>query len=248
MIVLVFLLGAVVGSFLNVVVYRVPRGLPLLRPRSFCPRCKRELTVLENIPIVSYLVLRGRCRGCGGRIPLWYFLVELVTGLGFAGIYAFFGFAPETLFMAFFFCVLLVLSVIDLDRGIVEDRLVLLALAVAVIRALLNPEISLYSVFLGAVVFTGTFSLLAILGEVVFRTEALGGGDIIFVAALGAFLGLEALPFTMFFGALFACVFWLSVRNTRKKWLKEVPFVPFLSLAAVAFPLVGHKLYAFLVG
>jgi leader peptidase (prepilin peptidase)/N-methyltransferase len=158
------------------------------------------------------------------------------------------GLSVDAMFIAYIFCVLLVLSAVDLDRRIVIDRLVLLALAVSVIRALLLPNVTLYSVFLGAVTFTGTFALIAILGEIAFQKEALGGGDIIFVAALGAFLGLEALPFTLFFGSLFACVFFGVIKSSKRHAIKEIPFIPFLSLAAMAFPLFGARLYAFLIG
>jgi leader peptidase (prepilin peptidase)/N-methyltransferase len=209
----VFVYGAVVGSFLNVLIYRLPRGLSIVKPRSHCPNCKTELRARDLVPLLSFLWQRGKCRYCGTHIPWRYFLVELATGLLFWGIYWRYGWSWDTVLYVFFVAALIAAFFIDLEHFIIPDGLNVFMLALGIARNLLliyegKPEawvivlgIQLPYALAGAVACTLLFVIIALLGRVMFRKDALGFGDVKLARAIGAMLPLE-LALLAFAGAV----------------------------------------------
>lgn len=189
------LLGAAAGSFLNVVIARVPHGQSIVRPRSRCPACGTPIAARDNIPILSWLLLRGRCRACRAAISWRYPLVELL-GAG-AGVAAFLrhGLTAAAAIELAGVALLLALSFIDLDTWLLPHRLTLPLAALGLVAAALGlgPAPSLLSSALGAAVGFGAFALVGLIGSRLLRKEALGFGDVVLLGALGAWLGLRAL-------------------------------------------------------
>lgn len=209
----VFLYGAVVGSFLNVLIYRLPRGLSIVKPRSHCPNCKTELGAKDLVPLLSFLWQRGRCRYCGARISWRYFWVELTTGLLFWGIYWRYGWSWDTLFYVLFAAALIAAFFIDLEHFLIPDGLNVLMLVLGIARNLMliaegDPQAwvlvggwRLPYALVGAVVCTAVFATIALMGRVMFRKDALGFGDVKLARAIGAMIPLK-LALLAFAGAV----------------------------------------------
>ncbi len=195
-------LGAVVGSFLNVCVYRWPLGQSVVRPRSRCPGCGNPIAWYDNVPIASWLVLRGRCRTCGEHISAQYPLVELATALLWLAAAARFGPSIEGLRMATFLTLLLGIALTDARHMVIPDQLSLggmvLGLALAAIPGGMSPVAAL----LGAATGYAFFWLVKILAEKAFRKPALGVGDIHMMAMIGAFAGVSGALLTVLLGSL----------------------------------------------
>lgn len=226
---LLFVAGLIMGSFFNTVIYRFPRKLSLVFPRSFCVHCKTKLQVPDLLPLASFFFIKGRCRHCGVQISWRYPLVELLTAIIVLLCYIYFGFSHLFFKYAVFFSILLIISFIDLDRGIIPDRLVLLLMLWSSAWQLFNPEINLKEAGLGLLAGGGLFYLIAVLSK-----GGMGGGDIKLMAVLGFTVGWP-LVFVVFFLAFFIGAFvgliLLFVQN--KSWKDPLPFGPFLSLSFV---------------
>ena len=212
-----FVLGALVGSFLNVCIVRWPDGESVVRPPSRCPGCGRGIRAHENVPILGWLALRGRCRGCGSRISPLYPLVELTVALGWLGAYLAFGATLEGARMAVFGTVLLGIAVTDARRMVIPDGftvfLLLWTLASAVGGWLAagggahaSRFAAPYEALLGACVGAGAIAIMGWLGEVAFKKEAMGFGDVTMMAGVGAALGPERALLTVVVGALVGAV------------------------------------------
>ncbi len=209
----VFLYGAVVGSFLNVLIYRLPRGLSIVKPRSHCPNCKTELRVRDLVPLLSFLWQRGKCRYCGARISWRYFWVELATGLLFWGIYWRYGWSWDTLFYVLFVAALIAAFFIDLEHFLIPDGLNVFMLGLGIARnAVLiaegDPQAwvsvggwNLPYALVGAVVCTAVFATIALMGRVMFRKDAMGFGDVKLARAIGSLVPLK-LALLAFAGAV----------------------------------------------
>lgn len=249
---LAFLMGASVGSFLNVVVDRLPEGQSLIKPRSFCGSCHRTLASLELVPILSYLWLRGRCRYCRASIPVRLMAVEGATGLLFTAIYLRFGLVAEFVVIAAAVSLLLVVALIDLERGLILNRLVYPAAAALLILAPFWPQLGLAQSFPGSTGIVASFlnSLMAGIGAfLVFLAisllfpQGMGGGDIKLAGVIGLLVGfpgvLAALWLAVVSGGLVASYLVLVRRKTRKDIM---PLGPFLSLGAIAVLLAGRDL------
>ena len=241
--VMALLLGAVCGSFINVVIYRVPRNLSLIRPPSSCPNCKRRVRPLENIPIVSYLLLRGCCRGCKARIPLRYPLVESL-GAGLM-LLAFCG-APDVLtgvVWSAFSLALLAVVFIDLDFRIIPDSITLPGTILGLIWALLSP-FSFRDAALGVLTGGGGLLLIALVYQRITGREGLGMGDVKLMAMVGAFLGWQGALGTVLCGSLVGSLVGgalvLRGRGTR---LTALPFGTFLAPAAWLVLFLGHQIW-----
>lgn len=209
----VFIYGAVTGSFLNVLIYRLPRGLSIVKPRSHCPNCKTELGVKDLVPLLSFLWQRGKCRYCGAPISWRYFWVELITGLLFLGVYWLYGWSWDTLFYVLFAAALIAAFFIDLEHFLIPDGLNVFMLALGVARNILliengDPQAwvlvgnwKLPYALVGAIVCTAVFSAIALMGRVMFRKDALGFGDVKLARAIGAMIPLK-LALLAFAGAV----------------------------------------------
>jgi len=242
-ILLVFVLGAVIGSFLNVIIFRVPRKLPFARGRSSCPHCGHLIAWYQNIPLVSYVALRGKCAHCKGSISLRYPVVELFTALAFVGWVGRLGLTLEAAGLTYLSAVLICVFFIDWEFQIIPDLLTYPSLALGLIWALFSP-LGIVDSLVGAVVGGGGLLFVALAGDWLFKKESMGGGDIKLAAVLGAFLGWRLVVLVFFLSALLGAVVsiaWLLIsREMRQK--RMIPFGPFLAAAAVISALWGPEL------
>ena len=224
--VLYTLMGLMVGSFLNVVIYRVPRGENIAFPGSHCPACGHKLAWYHNIPVFSWLFLRGKCAFCGEKISVQYPLVELATALLWAALYAKIGPAWYLPFVTLSFTALLALSAIDLKYYAVPDTVNFFALATALIGPhLLKLDSS--NPLINAAIAAGGLWLLAWIISKAARKEAMGGADVIVAGTMAALLGFPHFFVALFLSAILAIIPSLFAKDTM------VPFVPFLALATL---------------
>ena len=241
---MMIVLGLCVGSFLNVCIYRLPRGGSLLHPRSRCPGCDYELGWLDNIPVVSYLVLFGRCRRCRTRINPRYPIVELITAVVFLVHYAVFGLTALLVVRLVFACAMIVLFAIDLEHQLLPDRITLPGLAAGLVASLAFPPGPLDAV-IGALAGGGILWLIA---EGYFRftgQEGMGGGDIKMLAMVGAFLGWQLVLLTLVLASLAGALIGVLIMATNRGGMKfAVPFGTFLAVGAVTASLAGPGLIA----
>jgi leader peptidase (prepilin peptidase)/N-methyltransferase len=251
----VFFLGALVGSFLNVCILRIPHGDSIVSPPSHCPKCKAAITFYDNIPLISYLVLRGRCRACGERISPRYFVVELLTAALAVALFDRFGLS-FSFFVGFaFVAALVVISFIDLDVRIVPDVIslpgILVGLALSVVGyfALHGQEgivPSPVSSVLGILAGGGFLLATAWIYEKITGVEGMGGGDIKLLAMIGAFLGWSAIPVTLFFASLVGSVVGIGCMLVTGAGRRlALPFAPFLCSGALLFIFFGQDLIRF---
>jgi leader peptidase (prepilin peptidase)/N-methyltransferase len=228
--------GAAIGSFLNVVAGRVPRRMSVLRPRSACPACGAQLAWYDNVPLVSFAVLRGRCRSCAAPIGWRYPAVELTTALLVAASLFHFGLTLDGLLAAFFCAVLVVLSAIDIEHRILPDRIVLPSAAlVLAAQTALHPSVEWIAGALGA----SLFLFLAVLAY----PRGMGMGDVKFALLLGAMLG-RTVPVALMLGMLAALVpaVVLFARHGSAARKMGIPFGPFLALGSIVTLFAGEWL------
>ncbi len=234
------LFGLILGSFFNVCIYRIPQNKSIVWPGSFCPKCGKPLAWFDNIPVLSYLFLRGKCRQCKAPISLQYPLVELVTAVLTVLFVWHLGLTPWTFVQLTAVYFLIILSVIDMQLMIIPDRFSLGLIGLGVAFAWLNPNFSgvwwekELASLLGAGV--GLFGVLAIalLGTWMFKKEAMGGGDVKLMAGIGAFIGWQGVITTVVLGSFFGLVYALyAMVRHGKKGGDAIPFGPFLSLGAL---------------
>ncbi len=244
-----FILGAVIGSFLNVCIYRMPRGLSIISPPSHCPSCERPIAFYDNIPIISFLILRGRCRNCKWKIPLRYPAVEFLNGLLYVLVAYRFGFDWIDIAYFAFVSSMIVIAFIDIDHQIIPDRITFLGILVGFILGstilidpfsrplLLGMKASAIGLILGA----GLFLLIAVLSR-----GGMGGGDIKMMGMVGAFLGWKGVLLTTFIGSLTGAVIGVSLMIFKGKGRKaKIPFGPFLAIGAVVSLFLGQELLRF---
>ncbi len=231
-----FIFGAILGSFLNVCAYRLPREESIVSPGSRCPHCHVPIRWYDNIPILSFLWLRGRCRFCKARISWRYPLVEAATGLMSLGLFMRYGFSPIYLFFLTFGAALMVVSLIDLEFQIIPDEISLPGILVGWAGSFMNPLLTPPESFLGALVGAGGLFLVAEFYYFLTKREGLGGGDLKLLALIGSFLGLKSLLPVLFFSSLVGAVVGLGlavVQKVQDKRHLAIPFGPFLSLGAL---------------
>jgi leader peptidase (prepilin peptidase) / N-methyltransferase len=240
------LVGACIGSFLNVVIHRLPRGESIVSPRSRCPGCGREIRAVENIPIVSYIVLRGKCAGCGGAISWRYPAVEVLTATGFAAIFLLDGPAFPLLRDLLFFSLLVPIVFIDIDHRIIPDELSLGGLAAGLLLSFL-PGGDWKGNITGALLGGGILYATAFLYEKVRETEGMGGGDIKLLAMIGAFLGWKGVIATIFFGSFLGAAGGILAMRKGGEGLKTaIPFGPYLCVSALVVRYLGDAFWRWL--
>ncbi|HSM09884.1 MAG TPA: prepilin peptidase [Gemmatimonadota bacterium] len=233
------LLGAAIGSFINVLVARLPVGESPVRPRSSCPACGAMIAWYDNIPIVSWLVLRGRCRRCGAPISIEYPLVEAGTALIWVGVAWLYGPSWTGLQGAVLLSIVLAIALIDARHYLIPDPLSLGGLVAGLALAPLPGPPSVLASILGAVAGFGVLFVVGVAGEWAFKKPAMGGGDMKMMAMVGAFLGPAGAMLTIFLGALVGTIVFAPVALRTDR---EVPFGVFLALGAAATFLLGDAL------
>ncbi len=222
-----FLIGLLMGSFFNVVIYRLPRKISLVAPRSFCTNCNTKLQVPDLFPLISYLFLKGRCRYCGVRISWRYPLIELLAASILVLCYYYLGLSPFFYKYAVILSILLIISCIDLEHGIIPNRLVLLLMLWGIVWQFIYPDNSPLGAGLGLLAGGGLFYLIAALSK-----GGMGGGDIKLMGVLGFIIGWPLVFVVFLLSFLLGSVVGVSLLIGRKKiWGDTLPFGPFLSLA-----------------
>ncbi len=236
------LIGAVIGSFLNVCIHRLPERESLVWPGSRCPLCAASIRWYDNIPLLSYLWLSGRCRDCRGRISARYPLVEALNAAGYGLIMWRVGPTATALAYALLFSALLVVSFIDLDHMIVPDRITLPGMVLGLVAGtLLLPR--WWESLAGLLVGGGLLYFIAWISPYLFGKEGMGGGDIKLLAMIGAFLGWKPVLLTVVLGAFLGAVVGVALIAARVLAREAyIPFGPFLSLAAVVAMLYGSAI------
>ncbi|HEX9780553.1 MAG TPA: prepilin peptidase [bacterium] len=240
--------GLIIGSFLNVCIWRMPRELSCVRPRSRCPACERPIAWYDNVPVLSFLLLRGACRHCGARISLRYPLVELLTGASAVAVFARFGPTPVALVYFAFVCGLIVSSFIDLDFQIIPDEIslggLILGLAVSpLVPALHGTDdrmLALTRSLIGVLTGGGILYATGLIGDLLFRKESMGGGDIKLLAMAGSILGWKATVLTFFLAPFLALLPGLYVIVFKRSHV--IPYGPFLSAALLFSLFAGDEI------
>ncbi len=204
--ILVFFFGASIGSFVNVIAYRLPREISIVRPASFCPYCRRPIPFWSNSPVLGYLMLRGRCLRCGGRIPARYFVTEV--GLGLIALVLFANFGPLDALARFVLCAaLFAASWVDLDCRIIPDVISLPGVVAGFAAAsLLMPDVGWKDSLLGIALGGGVLFAAGELYRWLRGKEGMGMGDVKLLAMIGSFLGWQGMLFTLFFGSCLGAV------------------------------------------
>lgn len=241
-------LGACTGSFLNVAIYRLPRGESVVAPRSHCTRCERIIPWYDNIPVLSWILLRGRCRGCQEPFSIRYPIVEALTGVLLFVLWLQFGLSPALAFAFYFACSLLVVTYIDLDHRLILDKITLPGIAVGLLFALVVPPAevrwaAVQSWAIGTLVGGGILWLVAWAYELATGREGMGGGDIKLLAMIGAFLGWQGVLLSLLLASFIGSIVgfgWMIARGADAKL--AIPFGPFLSLGALVALLWGDSI------
>lgn len=232
LIILFFIMGTVFGSFYNVVGYRVPKGESIMYPPSHCTKCNHKLGPLELIPILSYIFLGGKCKNCKDKISCFYPIFEFMTGLLFALSYVVFGLTLDCLLSIVFISMLLIIIISDYQTMIIPDSvLIFFGITILVIKYFIvgYPSI-LYCLLDGVIAFMFMF-LIKKLGDFLFKKESMGGGDIKLLGVFGIMFGYIMAMFSVFLASVIGLP--ISLILIRKKDSHEIPFGPFLAVAAI---------------
>ena len=243
LIILSIVLGALIGSFLNVCIYRLPREESIVFPGSHCPRCNHPIRFYDNIPVVSYLWLGGRCRHCRHPISIQYPLVEGVTAL--FSMLLFLKYGPSVDYLFFFALVasLIVITGIDLHHQIIPDVISLPGIGVGLLGSLVLTHLSFLDALGGMVLGGGSLFMVATVYHWLFKREGMGGGDVKLLAMIGAFLGWKAVILTVVLSSFIGSVVGIAVMILKGKDFKyAIPFGPFLALGAVIALFYGGRL------
>jgi leader peptidase (prepilin peptidase)/N-methyltransferase len=244
-------LGLIVGSYLNVLIYRLPRGISTVLPRSRCPECGQPIRAVDNVPVLSFLLLGGRCRACRARISWRYPLIEAATAALFVACLLRFGFTFEAPAAALFGCLLLALAVIDIDHMILPDALTWPAIALGILLQPLLPWARLWDgpwgalagAAAGALLGAGVLLAVWLVWYWLRHEEGMGLGDVKMLAAIGAFLGWKGVLVALFLGSLSGAAVGLALMAWGGFGAKsKLPFGAFLALGGLAALFAGEPL------
>jgi len=242
-------MGLIVGSFLNVCIYRLPRRQSLNWPGSRCTSCERALSWYENIPFVSWIVLRGRCRTCGAGISVMYPLVELVTGALFVAGYAIYGWTPLLAVRLAFACAMVVLFAVDLRHHILPNVITVPGIVIGLLVSLFLPEPGWRSSLIGLIAGGGVLFAIA---EAYYRfrgVEGLGMGDVKMLSMIGAFLGWELMLVTLILASFAGSIIGVGVIAMGRGGMKAaLPFGTFLAVGALTAAVAGDALVDWYIG
>ncbi len=243
-----FVIGSCIGSFLNVCIYRMPRDQSIVHPPSRCPKCERPIRWSDNIPVVSFLLLGAKCRHCRTPISWRYPIVELLTGASAVAVAARFGTHVVTFIYVAFVCALIVSSFIDLEFQIIPDEISLGGLVVGLALSVMVPALhgtdsrllALGRSVIGMLVGGGLLYATGLMGDLIFRKESMGGGDIKLLAMAGSILGWKLVALTFFIAPVFALIPGLCVLFMKKSHV--IPYGPFLSIGLIVSLFIGDDL------
>jgi len=248
-----FIFGAMIGSFLNVCIWRMPNEESIVKPASHCPNCKKPIQWFDNIPLLSFILLGAKCRHCKTRISIRYPLVELLAGLLFIVNYAYFGFTAKFFIYTALECALLVGTFTDFMHYIIPDEITVGGLVAGLILSFIFPQLHAVSIhwkgFLfslwGAAVGGSLIYATGFLGELAFKKEAMGGGDVKLMAMIGSIIGWKFVVLVFFLAPFFGAAIGIYLKFVKK--IDIIPYGPYLSLATVIAILYGDKIFRMLL-
>ncbi|SHE65879.1 leader peptidase (prepilin peptidase) / N-methyltransferase [Thermoanaerobacter uzonensis DSM 18761] len=236
--ILIFLFGTIIGSFLNVVIHRVPRKESIVYPPSHCPKCGHELKTIDLMPILSYILLKGRCRYCGEKISIRYPVVEALTGIVFLIIYYKFGLDFKAFSYMFLASILISISFIDMEHKIVPNKIIIAGFVGAIIFRLLMYNYGFLDYVLGLVLGGGILLLISLIS----RGE-MGGGDIKLMALIGFFIGWKLTILVLFLSVIIGALGGVILVALKIKGRKDyIPFAPYISFAWFISILYGYEI------
>ncbi|MFQ5752181.1 MAG: prepilin peptidase [bacterium] len=241
--VIILLFGAILGSFLNVCIYRLPRKESIMWPSSYCPHCKSSIPIWYNVPIISYIILGGKCNYCKNKIPISYPIVEIMTGVLLVLVWQHYGLSLSFMQYSILVLLLLTISFIDFNHKLILNVLTLPGIAVGLTLSLLLNLTSISQALLGLFLGSGFLWLVGLFGKLLFKQDSMGGGDIKLGAMIGVFIGPQVLiaVFVAFFLALPVIAIGLS--SGRLRIGNTLPFGPFISLGTIIIICFGQPLY-----
>src|SRR5512136_751796 len=235
--------GALIGSFLNVCICRLPREESIVTPGSHCPQCNNPIRFYDNIPMLSYLLLKGKCRHCGKPISIQYPVVEGVTDLYSWVLFLTYGPSLSYLFFFAFVAALIVMTVIDLQHQIIPDVISIPGMGVGLLGSLVLTHLSFPNSLGGLLLGGGSLFLVATIYQWLFKREGMGGGDVKLLGMIGTFLGWKAVILTILLSSLIGSLIGILVMALKGKNFKyAIPFGPFLSLGAVLTLFYGESI------
>ncbi len=231
----IFIIGSILGSFLNVCISRLPQNKSIIFPGSTCPACGVAIKWYHNIPLLSYIILKGRCRYCNRPIAIRYPLVELFTGIGLAVLYSMFSLTTVFFLYAVLFFILIVITFIDIEHQLIPNKINAFGLMLGLITVLVT-DFSLKDALAGIFTGGGTLFVVALIGDIIFRKESMGGGDIKMAAMVGCFIGCYGIVVSLFYAFIAGGVIGIFAKIYHREYL---PFAPFITLGTIVFLFAG---------
>ena len=239
--IMVCIMGCCIGSFLNVVIYRLPQRQSLVLPPSHCPHCGEAIAFYDNIPVLSYVMLGGKCRHCRAAISARYPMVEAMAGLLALALFRRYGFEPQFFIEYVFVVMLLAIAFIDLDTFLIPDVLSLSGLVLGLLASFLSIRLTWVESLLGILIGGGFLYLIAIGYQYLRHQDGLGGGDIKLIGMIGAFLGVPGVVLTVVLASVVGmAVGLIAMRRSGEGMKTMLPFGPFLSLGALVYTFWGE--------
>ena len=250
--ILILIFGSIIGSFLNVCIYRMPRNEGIAFSRSKCPNCKKIIAWYDNIPFLSYIFLRAKCRHCGNKILFRYFAVEAISSVCFLILFMHLGFTYKFWIYSLLSFSLIVITFIDLEFQIIPDRISIGGIFVGIILSILVPglhdaytwKLSFINSLSGALIGAGLIYFMGVFGKLVFKKESMGMGDVKLMAMLGAFLGWKMTIFIFFLAPFFGTPTGLYLKFKEKRDI--IPYGPYISMASFVMMVWGYKILGYL--
>jgi len=239
----VFILGAAIGSFLNVCIYRLPRGISLISPSSHCPLCKAVIKWYTNIPLIGYFLLRGKCHSCHSNISLRYPFIELLTGLAFVSTFNTHG--PTLVSLIYFMLIasLIVIAWIDIDFYIIPDVISIPGILIGFLSSVFILNLNWLDSLIGIALGGGSLLSVAIIYKLIKNKEGMGMGDVKLLAMIGAFLGWRPIIFIIFASSFLGSIIGATyLIFSKEDSSKQIPFGPFISIATILYIFFGKQI------
>lgn len=241
-------MGLIVGSFLNVCIYRMPESQSVVVPRSYCPGCKKPIAWYDNIPVLSFILLGGRCRFCKGKISAQYMIVEILTALVFVFLANRLGLNTTTIIYIAVSCGMIVATFIDFKHQIIPDEISIGGMILGLIVSFIYPQLhngntrleGLFFSLIGLLTGGAIIYLTGVLGKIAFKKDAMGGGDVKYLAMMGSFLGYKSAILIYFIAPFFGAAVGIFMKIKYKADI--IPYGPYLSIAALVVMVWGDRI------